>query len=340
MSANVDAMVEAAIRAYRAGNKEEARALLFRVVDLDERHEQAWLWLSAVVEAPDDQRTCLENVLAINPNNDRAKQGLEVLLRKSTASKAPADDLAGLTFGEPTTQQQPAKPTASAEELPVIDWSDSGIETSSASTNFRAPEPSAKEYDDWVSGLNLGGSPNAGIFGDDGSVKANAFGFDDDEDGKPAPKPAASSSGGAPAFVGPFEAEFDDFDLSLDDDDFIPPPQKPAASASAKPSGAMMSPPAPEQRKAQKQAAPTKRAVEQDIASDLDEDYDEVEFNYQDQDLDELFMVIPNEIRPTRLPGTREGVPAALVIGILLLFLLNIGAVILLISQLSTQAVS
>lgn len=340
MSANVDAMVEAAIRAYRAGNKEEARALLFRVVDLDERHEQAWLWLSAVVEAPDDQRTCLENVLAINPNNDRAKQGLEVLLRKSTASKPPAEDLAGLTFSEPAARQQPAKPKAPDEELPVIDWSESGIETSSASATFRAPEPSAKEYDDWVSGLNLGGSPNAGIFGDDGSVKANAFGFDDDEDAKSAPKPAATSGTGAPAFVGPFEAEFDDFDLSLDDDDFIPPPQKPAASASAKPSGTLMSPPAPEQRKAQKQASPAKRNAEQDITSDLDEDYDEAEFNYQDQDLDELFMVIPNEIRPTRLPGTREGVPTVLVIGILLLLLLNIGAVILLVSQLSTQAVS
>src|SRR6185295_16929048 len=97
MPANVDGMVREGISAYRAGRKDEARALLMRAVEIDQYNEQAWLWLSAVVESVDEQRTCLENVITINPNNERAKQGLSVLEQKTgTSSKSTssqADDL-------------------------------------------------------------------------------------------------------------------------------------------------------------------------------------------------------------------------------------------------------
>src|SRR6185369_15363450 len=83
MPANVDGMVREGISAYRAGRKDEARALLLRAVEIDQFNEQAWLWLSAVVESVDEQRTCLENVLTINPGNDRAKQGMQMLTQKS-----------------------------------------------------------------------------------------------------------------------------------------------------------------------------------------------------------------------------------------------------------------
>jgi tetratricopeptide (TPR) repeat protein len=71
-----DTLLQQGIAAARAGRREEARALLMRVVEADERSEQGWLWLAGVVDDPDDMRTCLENVLDLNPTNAKAQQGL------------------------------------------------------------------------------------------------------------------------------------------------------------------------------------------------------------------------------------------------------------------------
>lgn len=66
-----------AIAAARDGRRDEARARLMRVVASDGRNERAWLWLSGMLDDPSDVRICLENVLALNPTNARARQGLE-----------------------------------------------------------------------------------------------------------------------------------------------------------------------------------------------------------------------------------------------------------------------
>jgi len=79
MTANVDGMIRAGVEAYKKGNKDEARTLLERAIEIDDHNEMAWLWLSAVVSNKDEQRTCLENVLVINPSNERARQGLQSL---------------------------------------------------------------------------------------------------------------------------------------------------------------------------------------------------------------------------------------------------------------------
>ena len=50
-----------------------------KAVELDPYSEMAWLWLSAVVESKEEQQTCLQNVLVVNPENERARQGLESL---------------------------------------------------------------------------------------------------------------------------------------------------------------------------------------------------------------------------------------------------------------------
>jgi Flp pilus assembly protein TadD len=65
----------------KAGRKEEARDILLQVVELDEQNESAWLWLSSVVDSADDKAVALENVLALNPNNEWAKRGLSILGR-------------------------------------------------------------------------------------------------------------------------------------------------------------------------------------------------------------------------------------------------------------------
>ena len=45
--AKVDAIIQEGVAAIKAGRKDDAKRVLMRAIDLDERSEQAWLWLSA-----------------------------------------------------------------------------------------------------------------------------------------------------------------------------------------------------------------------------------------------------------------------------------------------------
>jgi tetratricopeptide (TPR) repeat protein len=67
------------IAAARAGHKEQAKDLLLQVLDRNEEIEAAWLWLSGVVDDPEERHICLENVLALNPGNAAAQAGLRYL---------------------------------------------------------------------------------------------------------------------------------------------------------------------------------------------------------------------------------------------------------------------
>jgi Tfp pilus assembly protein PilF len=62
--------------AVQQGDLERARDLLLQVVEADEQNVEAWLWLSGAVEDVDDQQTALENVLALDPDNRAAHDGL------------------------------------------------------------------------------------------------------------------------------------------------------------------------------------------------------------------------------------------------------------------------
>jgi tetratricopeptide (TPR) repeat protein len=84
----IDELLKRGIAAAKAGRREEARQILLHVVELDERDEQAWLWLSGVVDAREDRRVCLENVLTINPDNPHARQGLRRLDQQAAVTPA------------------------------------------------------------------------------------------------------------------------------------------------------------------------------------------------------------------------------------------------------------
>jgi len=78
-------MLNRAIIAAKAGRKAEARQLLEAVLDADERSERAWLWMSGVVDSDEERIICLENVLAINPDNQAARRGLAILRAATSA---------------------------------------------------------------------------------------------------------------------------------------------------------------------------------------------------------------------------------------------------------------
>ncbi len=76
---HVAELLKRGVAAAKDGRTEEARQMLLRVVEVDERNEQAWLWLSGVMESHQERRACLENVLAVNPDNGHAQSGLRWL---------------------------------------------------------------------------------------------------------------------------------------------------------------------------------------------------------------------------------------------------------------------
>src|SRR5262245_3557640 len=102
--------------AVTQGRRAEAQELLMRVIELDENNEQAWLWLSGAVEDPADQQIALENVLALNPNNRAAQEGIRWLRERSQVGP--------VTVTPPATQDdwQPPAPVSEEEVSELHCW--------------------------------------------------------------------------------------------------------------------------------------------------------------------------------------------------------------------------
>jgi tetratricopeptide (TPR) repeat protein len=88
------------IAAAKAGQRERARDLLMQVVEQNEGNLPAWLWLSGVLDSLEDQVICLENVLALDPDNQAARKGL-AWLREQQATTPPADPEAVPSYPDP-----------------------------------------------------------------------------------------------------------------------------------------------------------------------------------------------------------------------------------------------
>src|SRR5579863_966889 len=96
--ADVEALVQQGIAAIKAGRKDDAKRVLSQAIELDEHNEKAWLYMSGCVATPEEQQICLENVLSINPANEKARKGLDALnkaIKKPAAAPPPADPFGG-----------------------------------------------------------------------------------------------------------------------------------------------------------------------------------------------------------------------------------------------------
>jgi tetratricopeptide (TPR) repeat protein len=65
-----------AIMAARIGNRDQALVLLLQAVEQEPRNQEAWLWLSRLVETDAQRIECLHRVLEINPSNQAAQADL------------------------------------------------------------------------------------------------------------------------------------------------------------------------------------------------------------------------------------------------------------------------
>jgi len=82
-----------AMAASRAGNKARTRECLQEAVRLDPNSETSWQWLATVLDDPADATLAWERVLALNPNNEKAKSGIRPARLQAGINAAKAKDV-------------------------------------------------------------------------------------------------------------------------------------------------------------------------------------------------------------------------------------------------------
>ena len=60
----------------RAGRREPARDLFLEAIEENDRQEVTWLWLASVARDQPEIQHCMERVLEINPDSQRATNWL------------------------------------------------------------------------------------------------------------------------------------------------------------------------------------------------------------------------------------------------------------------------
>jgi len=319
-SANVDAMVREAKRAIRAGNKSEAQALLLKATELDQSNEQAWMWLSAVVETVEDQMICLENVLQINPSNADAKRGLDLLRKKAPlpVEKPPSKPnnpfliegaeweidgntdflLDALSPSSPKISKTPTPPPSSPRDLLSDDDDPINPPTDPFVSVFESADIFETKYDDDESESSSDSLDRLNTIDDQKSSSRIST--------PPKSKPTNDFDDISSLDDDIFGEEVvkDEVDEFLAGDSFFDEPvQKPSKQKSSAPPPKQKSAPKPE---------PDMMAVG------------------ADEDPSVYFEMIPAEIKPTRIPGIDETYPSMLMPSIIGLVLLNIGALAML----------
>lgn len=83
----IDRLLDA-IELVKADRREDAQSILRELIHEDSDFEDAWLWMSLVVENLDQSILCLDNVLRINPNNVNAATALYRLRKAELAVEA------------------------------------------------------------------------------------------------------------------------------------------------------------------------------------------------------------------------------------------------------------
>ncbi len=72
VAADFQTLLKNGIAAAQSGDRELARTLLVKAAAYEPRSEDAWMWLASISEYPEELLAFLNNVLNINPENERA----------------------------------------------------------------------------------------------------------------------------------------------------------------------------------------------------------------------------------------------------------------------------
>ena len=154
----LDTLLKSGIQALKAGNKPEARRIFLHILEQDDRHEMAWLWLSGCVTNPEEQLVCLENVLQINPENRHALQGLAKLRQQMDWAHLVEASPQEAASSQIVSRERPALSPAAALLYPErrtqsYEWKDpTNLPQTASKVGFMGDS----QYDDvWVQAKNL-----------------------------------------------------------------------------------------------------------------------------------------------------------------------------------------
>jgi hypothetical protein len=78
-----------AIQVLKKGDRATARQLMRQVLLENPRYSPAWLWMSELVDSIEQKRECLERTLALDPANEPARKGLELLRLQEVSETMP-----------------------------------------------------------------------------------------------------------------------------------------------------------------------------------------------------------------------------------------------------------
>ena len=139
--------------AARAGRRLEARKIFMSVVETEPRNEMAWMWLTGLVDDLDDKIIACENVLTINPANEKVKAYLGTLLQQKAAIVSQLTSESSVDVQQPTifSPRQIAPKPANAPDLlsqaEQLEYDGKIAEAIQAYERLAARTPDSREFD-------------------------------------------------------------------------------------------------------------------------------------------------------------------------------------------------
>lgn len=110
-TSNTKERLRLGIEAARAGQKDTARAHLGQVLKQQPNNVPALFWLAYVAASPQESVTLLERVLALDPENERAKKGIHWAKKRLESAAAEA---------QPNSDDPQPGPAQASEEAPEM----------------------------------------------------------------------------------------------------------------------------------------------------------------------------------------------------------------------------
>ncbi len=110
--ADSDQILQLGIDEARNGNREAARNLFELLTRQEPNNAQGWLWLAGVADGTDQRREALQRVLALEPENEMARKGLQAM-----GVAIPAADAVSTapTVAAPVEVSEPVRPRSNDE---------------------------------------------------------------------------------------------------------------------------------------------------------------------------------------------------------------------------------
>ena len=126
----LEQLLERAVAQVNAGELDQGRALLEKILEQDPKNDRAWVWLSGCVDNPMQRRICLQQALSANPGNQAALDGMKVLdgdlVQISSGQSSLLDRrLSAISMGETAASMgapQAATLTSPEETAPSPAW--------------------------------------------------------------------------------------------------------------------------------------------------------------------------------------------------------------------------